>query len=64
MPNVPYPYEKNWHLVTGNGSFISTCFLSNNSLLHLGEYNLSTLVEIWLTDLSKSGGAMALSSAK
>ena len=64
MPDFPYPYEVNWHLVTGNGSLIPICFLSNNSLLHLGEYNLSTLVEIWLTDLPKSGGAMALSGAK
>ena len=33
MPNVPYPYEVNWHLVTGNGSLIQICSLSNSSLL-------------------------------
>ena len=27
MPNVPYPYEVNWHLVTGNGSLIPICSL-------------------------------------
>ena len=29
MPNVPYPYEVNGKLVTGNGSLISICFLLN-----------------------------------
>ena len=33
MPNVPYPYEVNWHLVTGNGSLIPICSLANRSLL-------------------------------
>ena len=33
MPSVPYPYEVNWHLVTGNGSLIPICSLSNSSLL-------------------------------
>ena len=32
MPNVPYPYEVNWHLVTGNGSLIPICSLSNHFL--------------------------------
>ena len=30
---VPYPYEVNGKLVTGNGSFIPICSLSNRSLL-------------------------------
>ena len=29
---VPYPYEVNWHLVTGNGSLTTICSLSNCSL--------------------------------
>ena len=33
MPKVPYPYEVNGKLVTGNGSFIPICSLSNRSLL-------------------------------
>ena len=33
MPNVPYRYEVNWHLITGNGSLIPICSLSNRSLL-------------------------------
>ena len=32
MPNVPYPYEVNWHLVTGNGSLTRICSLSDPSL--------------------------------
>ena len=32
MPNVPYPYEVNWHLVTGNGSLTPICSLSKRSL--------------------------------
>ena len=33
MPNVPYPYEVNGKLVTGNGSLIPISSLSNRSLL-------------------------------
>ena len=33
MPKVPYPYEVNGKLVTGNGSLITICSLSNRSLL-------------------------------
>ena len=33
MPRVPYPYEVNGKLVTGNGSLIPICSLSNRSLL-------------------------------
>jgi hypothetical protein len=33
MPNVPYPYEVNGKLVTGNGSLIPIRSLSNRSLL-------------------------------
>ena len=33
MPKVPYPYEVNGKLVTGNGSLIPLCSLSNLSLL-------------------------------
>ena len=33
MPNVPYRYKVDWHLVTGNGSLIPICSLSNSSLL-------------------------------
>ena len=32
MPKVPYPYEVNWHLVTGNGSLTPICSLSKRSL--------------------------------
>jgi hypothetical protein len=31
-PNVPYPYEVDWHLVTGNGSLTQFCSLSKRSL--------------------------------
>jgi hypothetical protein len=33
MPKVPYPYEVNGKLITGNGSLIPICSLSNRSLL-------------------------------
>ena len=33
MPKVPYPYEVNGELVTGYGSLIPICSLSNRSLL-------------------------------
>ena len=33
MPKVPYPYEVNGKLVTGNGSLIPICSLSNRFLL-------------------------------
>ena len=33
LPKVPDPYEVNGKLVTGNGSLIQICFLSNRSLL-------------------------------
>ena len=33
MPKVPYPYEVNGKFVTGNGSLIPICSLSNRSLL-------------------------------
>ena len=33
MPKVPYPYEVNGKLVTGNGSLIPICSLSSRSLL-------------------------------
>ena len=33
MPKVPYHYEVNGKLVTGNGSLILICSLSNRSLL-------------------------------
>ena len=33
MPKVPYPYEVNGKLVTGNGSLTPICSLSNRSLL-------------------------------
>ena len=33
MQKVPYPYEVNGKLVTGNGSLIPICSLSNRSLL-------------------------------
>ena len=32
MPKVPYPYEVIGKLVTGNGSLIPICSLSNSSL--------------------------------
>jgi hypothetical protein len=32
MPNVPYPYEVNWQLDTGNGSLTPICALSKRSL--------------------------------
>ena len=33
MPKIPYPYDVNGKLVTGNGSLIPICSLSNRSLL-------------------------------
>ena len=33
MPKIPYPYEVNGKLVTGNGSLIPISSLSNRSLL-------------------------------
>ena len=33
MTKVPYPYEINGKLVTGNGSLMPICSLSNRSLL-------------------------------
>ena len=33
MPKVPYPYEVNGKLVTGNGSLKPICSLSNRSLM-------------------------------
>ena len=33
MPKVTHPYEVNGQLVTGNGSLIPICSLSNRSLL-------------------------------
>ena len=33
MPKVPYPYEVKGKLVTGNGSLLPICSLSNRSLL-------------------------------
>ena len=33
MPKVPNPYEVNGKLMTGNGSLILICSLSNRSLL-------------------------------
>ena len=32
MPNLPYYYEVNWQLVTGNGSLTPICSLSKRSL--------------------------------
>ena len=32
MPNIPYPYELNWQLVTGSGSLTPICSLSKHSL--------------------------------
>ena len=44
MPKVPYPYEVHDKLVTGSGSLIPICSLSNRSLLPsltvLFSYNL------------------------
>ena len=31
-PKVPYPYEVNWHLVTGNDSLTTICSLSKRFL--------------------------------
>ena len=33
MPKVPYPYEANGKLVTGNGFLIPICSLSNSFLM-------------------------------
>ena len=44
MPKVPYLYEVNGKLVTGNGSLIPICSLSNRSLLpSLTVYTILTL---------------------
>ena len=44
MPNVPYPYKVNWHLVTGNGSLILICSLSKRSLSPSLTVNVSRCV--------------------
>ena len=52
MPKVPYPYEVNVKLVTGNGSLIPICSLSNRSLLpsltvHTFWYDTNEYIEMW-----------------
>ena len=50
MPKVPYPYVVNGKLVTGNGSLIPICFLSNRSLLSsltVPKKNMPCRVLIW-----------------
>ena len=48
MPKVPYPYEVNGKLVTGKGSLIPICSLSNRSLLpSLTVYAFSILKLKW-----------------
>ena len=51
MPKVPYPYEVNGKLVTGSGSLIPICSLSNRSLLPI-----LTVLDFWKkTDLFSEG---------
>ena len=45
MPKVPYPYEVNGKLVTGNGSLIPMCSLSNRSLLPSLTIHIFTLLQ-------------------
>ena len=59
MPKVPYPYEVNGKLVTGKGSLIPICSLSNHSLLPsltvlalYCRFSLSTVLLIELSDYS------------
>ena len=47
MPKVPYPYEVNGKLVTGNGSLIPICSLSNRSLLP--SLTVATISAHWLS---------------
>ena len=52
MPKVPYPYEVNGKLVTGNGSLIPICSLSNRSLLpsltiHANKFRLKILEDFF-----------------
>ena len=52
MPNVPYPYEVNDKLVTGNGSLTTICSLSKRSLspsLTLFEFHFTLFYQISLT---------------
>ena len=50
MPKVPYPYEVNGKLVTGNGSLIPICSLLPSLTLHIQErvvfnaYNGTSLI--------------------
>ena len=49
MPKVPYPYEVNGKLVTGNGSLIPICSLQNCSLLSsltIVNNNVTAVVEL------------------
>ena len=39
MPNVPYPYEVNSKLVTGNGSLTPICSLSNQVWLYISIFS-------------------------
>ena len=47
-PNIPYPYEVNWHLVMGNGSLTSIFSLSKCSL----SPSLTVLFKIIFTHFS------------
>ena len=57
MPKVPYPYEVNGKLVTGNGSLIPICSLSNRSLLpsltvHTCEMRNGSLLKSCVSEIS------------
>ena len=56
MPKVTHPYEVNGQLVTGNGSLIPICSLSNRSLLPSLTVLPIRLKNILANSRIKSGG--------
>ena len=58
MPKVPYPYEVNGKLVTGNGFLILICSLSNRFLLpsltvYVFSYSLKKEVFVYFFDFKR-----------
>ena len=59
MPKVPYPYEVNDKLVTGNGSLIPICSLSNRSLLpSLTVFYFAGTSEIFWTKIGQNSSKL------
>ena len=57
MPKVPYHYEVNGNLVTGNGSLIPICSLSNRSLSPSLTVWFSIWVGIWICAAQNLGSS-------